>query len=827
MDRSPTTTRRRAASYVAWVDRRRRTILAVAVALVVAGSLLAARRLPLLTDLSNLLPPQARSVRDLEEIQRRSPSLGLALCVVASADPERRAQATRRLADRLRGLDRGLLLDVVADQGAARRFAWDHRFLFAPLGDLEAARDVLSARLRHAKLKANPLFVSLDAGDADAEAEPADRARMDSLRRRLRDAEEAARHPAELVSPDGTLQLLIVETTFPSAATAQGQRLLAALDNAVAATAREAGPGVSFGITEDVIIAVAEHEAILRGLWLAIALTVAIVGASMLLYFGSLPALLALFGALAVGTMATFGVAALGIGRLNSVTAFLSAIVIGNGINYPILVLARHLEARRRGEAPRDALATALGGSFTGTLTAALAAACAYGCLVVTDFRGFRDFGVMGGIGMLLCWAATYVVLPALLAELERRGLVRAAREPRLGRWIGRLLPRRADVVVAVSAVILLAAAAATWRYLRADPYEYNWHRMRSDSAAARLAQRWMERIDAGFGRQFVGGFVVGAPTDAAADEAERILRARAEDEPGVDRGQALFRRVSSIHDLVPLHQERKQAVLAEIRRLCDDKLLRSLDDADADDVRALRPPDDIRPLTDADVPTLLARKYCERDGSSGRLLFANQASRFDGWNGRDMIAFADSVRALALPAGTAMGGGAFVFADVLRAVAHAGPRATAVALAGVALIVLLVVGVGRHALVTLLAVVAGTTLMIAIGAALGLRINFLDFVALPITLGISVDYAVNVVARERADGSGSARHALVTTGGAVVLCSWTTIVGYASLLLSSNAGIRSFGLVAILGELTCLLAALTLAPALLEILSRRKSATV
>ena len=50
------------------------------------------------------------------------------------------------------------------------------------------------------------------------------------------------------------------------------------------------------------------------------------------------------------------------------------------------------------------------------------------------------------------------------------------------------------------------------------------------------------------------------------------------------------------------------------------------------------------------------------------------------------------------------------------------------------------------------------------------------------------------------------------------MLCSLTTIIGYGSLLVSDNAGIRSFGLAAILGELTCLLAALILAPALLQL---------
>ena len=39
----------------------------------------------------------------------------------------------------------------------------------------------------------------------------------------------------------------------------------------------------------------------------------------------------------------------------------------------------------------------------------------AYGSLVITDFRGFKHFGLIGGAGMVLCWIATYLFLPALL----------------------------------------------------------------------------------------------------------------------------------------------------------------------------------------------------------------------------------------------------------------------------------------------------------------------------------------------------------------------------------------------------------------------------
>jgi predicted RND superfamily exporter protein len=153
------------------------------------------------------------------------------------------------------------------------------------------------------------------------------------------------------------------------------------------------------------------------------------------------------------------------------------------------------------------------------------------------------------------------------------------------------------------------------------------------------------------------------------------------------------------------------------------------------------------------------------------------------------------------------------------------GPRATVVALIGAILVVLFLVGGNRHGAITLVCCVSGTALMLACAWLLGLKGNVLDFIALPITIGIGIDYSVNIVTRVRHEGQGSAHRALRTVGGAVVVCSFTTIVGYGSLLLSANRGIRSFGTAAIVGEATCLLAALALAPALLS-LGRRGTRT-
>jgi uncharacterized protein len=57
---------------------------------------------------------------------------------------------------------------------------------------------------------------------------------------------------------------------------------------------------------------------------------------------------------------------------------------------------------------------------------------------------------------------------------------------------------------------------------------------------------------------------------------------------------------------------------------------------------------------------------------------------------------------------------------------------------------------------------------------------------------------------------------AVSATGGAVALCSTTTILGYGALLVAENRALRSFGGLAILGEIATLAAALLILPAYL-----------
>lgn len=799
--------------YAAWIDRWRIHILLVSLGVAITGGWLAAQ-LSLRSDLANLLPPSARSVQDLEALKKRARAFGTVFLVVESKDPDLRRRTAQSLHGRLQRIDPELVAHIDYDDTAAREYVWNHRFLFTDLADLTEARDAIRERINTAKLDANPLFVDLD-DEEPAEAGAALDERIDKLRERLDDAERQINENDGFLSHDGELQLVIVRSTFPSSDGKRGKQLVTGVHAAVAQTQVAMGPGVQIGITGDVVTLIDEQRSVMRGLWMAALITVILCAAALFLYFRSLLPVAAVLWSLAVGTLATFGVAMVLIGHLNMVTAFLAAIVVGNGINAGLILLARYFEEVRAGRSDHKGLGDALDGAARGTLAASLTAGAAYGSLIVTDFHGFRHFGIIGAIGMVLCWIAAFTVLPAALCVLRRHGRIRSTRAPAVGPILACLVPRRLGRIAAAGALLTIAAGVVSYDYIASDPMQEDWSDLRPRGKETRVSVEWKDRIERSFDKRFSQD--VSGPFAVALDRREDVP-AVVERLRTLQGDHSLLGFVHSLDTLLPTEQERKLEVLDEIRRSIDSDLAEELEGEDQALLARLRPPEGLRELTDADIPPQISWMFTEQDGTRGRLIMAGRGEGFDSWNVRHWQEVAHGVRGLDLPEDAVLGGKAFVFSDMIEAMETDGPKATVVALLGAFLCVWLIVGLRRHGVVTLICGLSGIIGMVALVALWGLKVNVIDFIALPITVGIGIDYAVNICARDRDEPGLTPRQLLSTTGGAVLLCSFTTIVGYGSLLLSDSGGIRSFGLAAILGEFACLVAALTLAPALLSL---------
>ncbi|MFI5300977.1 MAG: MMPL family transporter, partial [Polyangiales bacterium] len=399
-------------AYAAFLVAHRRSFWAFAIVVSIASALLASK-LPLKADFANLLPPDAPSVLQLHAIEKRTSVPNIYLIGVEADDPQRRVATSDLLRQELAKIPQTLADEVIYDDSGPRRFGWNNRFLFASVDDLEAARNALDEKIQ----KQNPMFVSLfDDDDAPAPATSASaaappKAPLDELRSKLDDAKDHAEHPKVNVSKDGKLQLVLVR----AGAGDTEDQLLDSINVAIATVRSKAGQGVNLGVTGGAVTGRAETKALLDGMLRSTVLTLVLVLAAMALFFRTVLGVGALGTSLIVGTLLTFGFTKLTVGQLNIASAFLSSIVIGNGINFGILLLARWLEEKRHGRVGVDALAVAMKGTAPGTIAAAVAAAAAYGSLVSTPFRGFRDFGLIGGVGMLLCWLSTYTLFPTLL----------------------------------------------------------------------------------------------------------------------------------------------------------------------------------------------------------------------------------------------------------------------------------------------------------------------------------------------------------------------------------------------------------------------------
>jgi hypothetical protein len=536
---------------------------------------------------------------------------------------------------------------------------------------------------------------------------------------------------------------------------------------------------------------------------------------------------------LTLATAVGFGVAALTVGHLNAATAFLGAIIAGNGINYGILLIARFLEELRRPRTTETpdalpavdrALARAIVATLKPTAIASLGAAIAYGSLAATSFKGFADFAIIGATGMVLCWIASYLLLPALILRIGRHTR-NFDGDPFLGGILVRVLGfRRSGLVLAVAGAIAIGAVVLVGRYLAADPFEYDITQLRSVGEDAVTARRWMKISDQHFGRGFDGRTYIAADR---LDQVPLIAQALLDADAARPAPLRTIGSVHSIEDVIPPAQDQKLVVLAEIRTLLDDDALAALDADERRELRELRPPDDLRAITLAELPPVLKDALTEKDGRIGYMISVHTANQLNDWNGHDLIRFAEAVRSVKLPNGETVttSGASVIFADIFASIERDGPIVTLVAAAALIGMVVLLVGFSRRALAVLAATIAGALLMIAACAILGLRVNFLDFIALPITLGIGIDYAINVAHRHDADDVPDPIATLRTSGSAVFICSLTTMIGYGSLLVSDNLAIRGFGTASLIGEVACLLTALVLVPALLAVRAPRPSA--
>jgi uncharacterized protein len=809
-------------AFVRFSDRHRWPILALCAAMAAAGAVGTVRLYSdLRTDVAELLPASTRSARDLEAVTARVGGFAGLTVILHGADAVTMQVFADDLADALGRDGSGLVRWIEYRVDDVVDFYLPRLLLFAERRDLEALRDALRARIDWERA-----IAAGEARDAPPDVAPA-LERVAGGRKDL-----LARFPSGYTMGDvpgatGGERMIVLAMIVRMAGAQDDHARVVRFDRLVRDAVDRLGPagyapGLKVAYAGAVRSSVLEHGALAQDLLWATSLVVIAVAAAVAVYNRTWKAVPAVGVPLLCAALATFGLSELLVGSLNSNTAFLGSIVVGNGINVGLIFFARYLEERRRGKDPFPAMVIAVGDTWLATLTAALAAGAAYASLMATSFRGFNQFGLIGGLGMALSWLFAYGMMPALVLAWERAWAI-----PRAGQRPARPLftlavshlvehaPRGTALAAAALTVVALGFVA---RFAR-DPFEHDFRKLRSEAALAEGGVAWWDaRVDALYGDHITPTVIL------AQDEAQARAIAGAVEAHRRAHPEGTLGSVLSVATFVPERQEEKLPVLREIRALATPENLAFLPPDRRMAALRVVPPEGLAPFGVKDLPETIRRRLTERDGRAGTPVLVHQAGSVDVWDAREVVRFADELRSIPLPGDPPAASMLLLLADVVRSIATDGPRATLLSLAGVALLVGVAFGLGKRsvrfvgdALWVLASLAVGVVWFGGLAGALGMKLNVLSFIALPITFGIGVDYATNILQRRRVDDARSIAEVVRTTGGAVALCSLTTILGYSSLLVGRSQALISFGVLADLGELACLAAALLALPAVLR----------
>lgn len=744
-------------------------------------------------DMTEVLPDSTDEVRDLHEIEDRAGGTGyLILQVVGGSQDDRRAFA-REAAPAIESLH-----EVVRFVEWRFDTEWVARraLLLLPTDTLQSLKNDLAARIDWEKKIANPLYV-----DLGEETPPLD---FPAIEKKYA---PQARNSDYLESKSGDELYLLVKATSTPANLDFNRKLIAAVKQQVAPMlAKQTALQVNY--TGAYAVRVEDDDSMQQDL----ARSVGIASVLTLLIILAISRRVAILAVVAlpvgIGITATFAFTWVLVGHLNPVTGFLGAILIGLGIEYGLHLAMRYWEERQRLE-PHDALRETLHGTFGGALSSAVTNAAAFFVLVFAEFEAFKQFGKIAAFGVMATLAATYAFGPALLLLSERFAL----RKPKP------IEPDREEAPtwrppLGVLVLIVLAMGGGVLGSVAVTPkigFETNLLKLTGEGKAANLEIHIAEQMG-----------IIMVPGVAWVDSLEtaRKVSAIARDVQKEGGAESNLAQIASLNDLLPYETDQRLAIMSELGALLEKLPNSKKEDARVKDLIAMT---QAKPWTLDELPVEFRRRFEPFDGKGTFVLLfpkygLHDIRRLEGWaaalNTIVKRAEGSGIHAPILDANR-------LAAKVFVLIRQDGPLVMGLAAAVVFLVIWIALKKFTHAIMVTGPLFAGIAMLPGGMLLTGLSLNFLNVVVLPNLLAIAVDNSVHLFHRYTEDGPGSMPRIMKHTGLTAIVATCSNAAGYASMLIARHAGLRSVGLLAVVGVVCTFLGTTVLFPALIELRER------
>jgi len=664
------------------------------------------------------------------------------------------------------------------------------------------------------------------------------------------------------LSYDQHTLMMLAQPTFPVTDTERSIVLCAKIDDILAKHAGEF-QGVETGLTGALAMGRDEMRVMQSDMNYLTLIALILI---LLLFMVSFRMIIAPFLAilvLLVGVIWTAAFTTLTTGSLNIMTSMFAVILIGLGIDFSIHIISAFAENRGEGISISESTENTLLHSGPGITTGGLTTGIAFLTLTISESRGMSQFGLVGGIGVILCMIAAITVLPALLVLRERRKERKgkaSSYKPvtfkimaEVGNGLARWRWVTLGVMVLLTGWFVYKATQLRFDYdmLNIEPDDMEsvvWYDsllasfdMSPDYALVTSGSLDSIRTYVNRAKDFSNIAWVDAVTEyvpSQADQAQRadvIKRIRDSleknktptkiDNNGLEvilkQLDRLWMNVAEMSDMA--YQAGQDRLEAKTYSL----VANPADDSSPDYIKELmakfksEPQKTIAGLNRFQNdyfdyfrktaigmanPEIISVDSLPHDildrylSDDGSTYLVSMYPEDDVWNMDNLKAFSRQLQSIS-PKST---GTPSLFLAMIEIIGADGRRATVLALITILVLLFLDFRKIGFSLLAMVPLVSGAFWMAGIMSLSGMMLNVVNIMAIPMILGIGIDDGVHLIHRYRIEGRNKARLIFTSTGKAILLTSLTTMIGFGSLGFMKHKGMASMGILLFIGVGVC-----------------------
>jgi len=541
---------------------------------------------------------------------------------------------------------------------------------------------------------------------------------------------------------------------------------------------------------------------------------------------------------LLAGLIWTVGFAGLFIQNISILTGLFACVLIGLGIDFAIHMVNRFFDPQVIHQTTETRLAYTFKEAGMGILMGGITTAIAFFAVGFSDFQGFKELGLLTGVGILFGLLAMLLVLPSMLVWVSARGWLH--KKIQLAGFSLRpvlAIIRKKPKAVLMASVLIVALLASAGHKIEFDDNLKNFRPR--DSQVLQL----QDKVTA-----WLGGSTATVLLTVSGSSEETVMN----QEAGVVQALAELKEQGEIANIVSFSQlvpppKRQLKNIAWIKahpeEFDPDRIRQSFKRAMRNNgfryhpqaeayishlTKGLSRDSALLPshLRASAIAPLVNRLVFQKGKQSTAIVYIYPGT--DLWLLEETGRFKNQLVETLSKAGYKPGDydltGANMLTGELKSMILQNLKVSlSLAISSILMVLLIYFRNLKYLIFSILPLAAGMSILVGMMALLRIDFSFLNIMVVPMIIGIGIDDGVHFANTLRYPETNRTFNGLTQTGRAVVLTSLTTIAGFGSIILSHYPGLQSMGAVAVIGISACLLSSIILMPAI-AFLQKRSS---